>query len=52
VLEIVRIYVALRYVELELDTYVVDRSRGCWSIGWILQIVQNHHELAYSVHQI
>jgi hypothetical protein len=49
-MEIPRIYVAIRYVELELDTCVVDQSRGCW-IGWTLQIVQNHHELAYSVHQ-
>jgi hypothetical protein len=52
VLDILKIYVAFRYVELEFDTYVVDRSRGYWNIVYILQIVQNHHELAYSVHQI
>jgi hypothetical protein len=50
--EVPRIYVAFKYVELELDTHVLDRGRGCWSIGWMLQIVQNQHELAYSVHQI
>jgi hypothetical protein len=52
VLEIPRIYITFRYIELELDTHVIDRSRGCWSIGWILRIVQNNNNHAYSVHQI